>query len=177
MCDWYMCWAALHSTPGGSIKSYSCCKSDMFLLKPSNSWMWLLYNVYRRFMFPRKVIRCKNNKAVFTTQLFMISFLCGGELMSGLHHLHHYFLIIYAMLLPRMIHAGHNRRTPWLYTTFWAACAVEWVRISRSASNGEQLLCFKRKCVLQAKPVEHPYYFTACGIHLLSSQWEKNNAL
>lgn len=61
-------------------------------------------------MLPAKVIRCKKSKAVFTTQLVMISFLCGGELMSSLDHLHHYFLIIYVMLLPRMIHAVRNRR-------------------------------------------------------------------
>lgn len=127
ICDWYIFGAALHSTPCGSIQSYSCCKSDMFLFttKSSNCWMWLLYNAHCR-----KVIHRKNNKAVFTTQLFMISFLCEGELMSSLDHLHHCFLIIYVMLLPRMIHAVRNRRIGLPdYTTFWAVCVAEWVKI------------------------------------------------
>lgn len=80
LCDWYMHWAALHSTPRGSIKSYSCCKSDGFLFttKPSNCRMWLLYNAHGRFMLPRKVIRSKKSKALFTTQLVMIFFSLWG---------------------------------------------------------------------------------------------------
>lgn len=100
------------SAPHESIKSYSCCKSDMLLFTttPSNCWMWLFRNLRADSCLPESHFSGEKSKAAFTTQLVLISFLCGGELMSGPDHLHHYFLIIYVMPLQRRIHAAHNRK-------------------------------------------------------------------
>lgn len=98
----------LHSTPHGSIKSYSLCKSDMFLFTLTPNWWMSLYNANGRFILPGKVICLKTNKALCTTELFIISVLFYGWIWYAIST--SYFLIIYAMLLPGMIHGARNIR-------------------------------------------------------------------
>lgn len=72
---------------------------------------------------------------------FSFFFLCGGELMSSLDPRHHYFLIIYVMLLPGMMHAVRNRRMSLPGSVPHCEQCVWWSEQRYAASNVKHLLC------------------------------------
>lgn len=71
-----------------------------------------------------------------------------GKLMSSVDLRHHYFLIFYVMVLPRMIHAVCNRRIRWSPMTVYL--------ILKSS-----VVLHNRNCISVAEPVEHSYYVIA----------------
>lgn len=123
----HMCKSAQH--PHESIKSYSCCKSDMFLFtaKPSNCWLRLLWQIPDS----QKSQSLQEKQSCFYYRIGYDFFSLWGWIdeqsrpSTSLLFNH----LCDAITENDSCCAQHKNKPPWLYATFWAACVVEWLKI------------------------------------------------